>query len=299
MAERFRCATASAALGEPCYGTASQVRRWILVEQPGAWGADAIGESRLPADVAGALRVAAKSAGARLLLIRRHGRSAPSELSCFAVVSTPGIRRVERLTFADPAELLAVDWTPLRRFAPVDGEPHDEPLYLVCTNGKHDACCAEFGRPVAAVLAAEVGDAVWEVSHVGGDRFAATLVCLPDGLYYGRVDPGNAVGLVRAHRAGRLDLEHLRGRSSSPFAAQAAEHLLRVDRGIEGIDEVAVDGVADLGGGTFRVTLRSGGRHHDVTVACSESVDPQQLTCRSSSEEHPPRYRLIGIADSA
>jgi hypothetical protein len=296
MAERIGCAATSAALGEPCYGTASQVRRWILVEQPGPWGVDAVTESRLPSDVAEALRRAARAAGARLLLIRRHGRSAPTDLTAFAVTSTPEIRRVERIAFTDPAELLDVDWTPLRRFAPVGGEVHADPLYLVCTNGKHDACCAELGRPVAAVLAEAYGDDLWEVSHVGGDRFAATLVALPEGIYYGRVDPGNAVRLVEGLRAGRLDLAHLRGRSSSPFVAQAAEHLLRVDRGLVGLDDVALEGVEDLGAATFRVRLRIADGLHAVTVACSEAIDPQQMTCRSTSEEHPPRYRLVGIA---
>jgi hypothetical protein len=299
MAERIGCAVTSAVLGEPLYGTASQVRRWILVEQPGPWGRDAVAESRLPVDVASGLRAAARAAGARLLLIRRHGRSSPTDLTCFAVVTTPEVRRVERLTFTDPAELLDVDWTPLRRFAPIGGEPHPAPVYLVCTNGKHDVCCAELGRPVAGALDAEVGDAAWEVSHVGGDRFAATLVALPEGIYLGRVDPSNAVRLVTGLEEGRVDLAHLRGRSSSPFAAQAAEHLLRLDRALTGLDDVVLDDVEDLGGRVFRVRLLASGEAVDVTVACSEAVDPQQLTCRSTSEEHPPRYRLVGIATAA
>ena len=28
--------------------------------------------------------------------------------------------------------------------------PHAEPVLAVCTHGRHDACCAERGRPVAA-----------------------------------------------------------------------------------------------------------------------------------------------------
>jgi hypothetical protein len=295
MAERVGCAAVSVALGEPCYGTASQVRRWILVEQPGPWGSDAVGESRLPAAVATALKRAARAAGARLLLIRRHGRSAPTDLTAFAVVSTPEVRRVERLPFTDPAELLDVDWSPLRRLAPVGGAPHADPLYLVCTNGKHDACCAELGRPIAAALSEAHGAAVWEVSHVGGDRFAATVVCLPEGLYLGRVRPGNAVRLIDDLRAGRLDLAHLRGRSSSPFVAQAAEHLLRVDRDLTGVDDIALVGIEDLGDRVFRVGLVAAGAAVAVTVACSEAIDPQQLTCGATSEEHPPRYRLVGI----
>ena len=46
------------------------------------------------------------------------------------------------------------------------------PLLLVCTHGRRDACCAQFGRPTAMALARRYGTAVWETTHVGGDRFA-------------------------------------------------------------------------------------------------------------------------------
>jgi len=142
-----------------------------------------------------------------------------------------------------------------------------------------------------------VGDHVWEASHFGGDRFAGNLVALPDGIYYGRVTPDNASRLIELHRGGRIDPAHLRGRSFQPFVAQAAEHFVRLEHGLEHIDEVAAGAVADLGDGMFRVGVATAaGTTLAVTVACSEAVDPQQLTCRSTSEEHPPRYRLVELA---
>jgi hypothetical protein len=85
-----------------------------------------------------------------------------------------------------------------------------EPLYLVCTNGRHDPCCAEYGRPVARPSTELVGERVWECSHVGGDRFAGNLVCLPDGVFYGHLDPATALRAVAAHE-GAVLLEHWRG----------------------------------------------------------------------------------------
>ena len=67
------------------------------------------------------------------------------------------------------------------------------PILLVCTHGVHDTCCALRGRPVAAALAARWPGQVWECSHVGGDRFAPNVVVLPDGFYYGNLDPETAV----------------------------------------------------------------------------------------------------------
>jgi hypothetical protein len=296
MPERFSCAEHSLAVDEPALATASQVRRWILVEQPGPWGIDAVLGSAMPVDVATRLRAGARAAGARLLFIRRHGRSEPQRRVCFAVLSTADVRRVERIEFDDPAELLAVDWSPLRMGEPVGGQTVDAPLYLVCTNGRHDACCARFGRPVAQALTEVLGEQVWESSHFGGDRFAANVVCLPDGIYYGRVSAADAIRLVQLHTQGGIDLDHYRGRSFQPFVAQAAEHFVREKLGLVAIDEVVANQVDDLGNGLFRVAVHtSAGTSLQATVACEPAATAQQLTCRSTSEEQPPRYRLIGL----
>ena len=297
MADRFSCALASAAAGEPLYATASQVRRWILVEQPGPWGVDAVLRSGLPLEIATRLRAIARAQRARLLLVRRHGRSVPSRRSCLVVVSTADIRFVERFTFDDPGELLEIDWAPLRLLEPVGGEPVTEPQYLVCTNGSHDTDCARFGRPVAAALDAAFPAQVWEASHYGGDRFAGNLVFLPQGIYYGRVDPADAAGLVDLMRAGELSMDHYRGRSCEPFVAQAGEHFARVERGLTGVDDVVPESVVDLGGGTFAVVVTTvGGQRVTATVAVENAETPQQLTCRATALEHPPRYRLLSLA---
>ena len=46
-------------------------------------------------------------------------------------------------------------------------ENDDEPYVLVCTNGRHDACCATFGRPIVRALRrSRWADRVWECSHM-------------------------------------------------------------------------------------------------------------------------------------
>ena len=299
MSDRFSCSLNSQELGEPLYATASQVQRWILVEQPGTWGVDAVMESGLGQEVATRLRAVARAAGARLLLIRRHGRSEALPRNCFAVASSADVRRIERFVVDDPADLLSIDWSPLRRFEPVGGDVSDDPLYLVCTNGRHDTCCARFGRPVAQALSAALGDQVWESSHFGGDRFAGNIVCLPDGIYYGRVAATDAGRLVGLHREGRLDLAHYRGRSFQPFVAQAAEHFVRADLDLFAVDEVIANRVDRLDEEVFDVTVvTTTGRVLLVTVACELAADIQQLTCRSTAPEHPPRYRLVHLQEA-
>ena len=66
---------------------------------------------------------------------------------------------------------------------------------LLCTHGSRDACCGKFGYPVYESLrygyaaAPEMRLRVWRTSHVGGHRFAPTLIDLPEGRYWGHLEP--------------------------------------------------------------------------------------------------------------
>src|SRR5215217_9460642 len=96
LAEALPCATLSRALEEPLYGTASRVRGWVLLEQPGPWGREAVTESRLEPTLAVELEQAAEAAHLRLLLIRRPGRGASQPHACFVAHTSPGSRWLER-----------------------------------------------------------------------------------------------------------------------------------------------------------------------------------------------------------
>ena len=235
--------------------TASRVERWLLVEHTGAWGPESVPSSRMGTAVARALADTAAGALARLLLVRRPaGQSCDDGRWVFAVDSRPGSERVLARHVDDDAELLALD--PPFGTATAEGwTVVDEPLLLVCTHGRHDACCALRGRPVAQVLAAAHGERVWESTHVGGDRFAANLVVLPEGHYFGRVEPEEAVALVADLEAGQLPAGRVRGRSSLPLPTQAAQHFARRSTGRWGThdhDPVLQEGVAP---DTWRVLL--------------------------------------------
>ncbi len=121
------------------------------------------------------------------------------------------------------------------------------PILLVCTHGVHDTCCALRGRPVAAALAARWPDQVWECSHVGGDRFAPNVVVLPDGFYYGNLDPETAVGAIRRHLGGEVVVEHLRGMARFAPPVQAAAAAVFDRCGPLGADDVRVRSVRQIG----------------------------------------------------
>ena len=103
-----------------------------------------------------------------------------------------------------------------QRSRPGAGWAEDEERYaLVCTNGRHDACCATYGRPLVRACGTGPGlRDVWECSHIGGDRFAGNLVVLPESLYFGRCRSRGRDPLLGGLDEGRLDLENFRGRSA-------------------------------------------------------------------------------------
>lgn len=273
------------------------VRNWVLVEHPGAWGPDALFESGLPDHLAEGLATLARRHRFRVLLLRRPLRPTDAARRCFVAHSGRHRRWIEERTVQDLDELLAVDFSPLREGRPVGfGTPRGAPLYLVCTNGRHDQCCANLGRPVARTLHARADGAVWESSHYGGDRFAANLVCLPHGLYFGRLSPEDANRVVDAYERGAVDLENYRGRAGEPFSAQAAEFFLRRQEGLLGVDDLVVTGVRRGADGVVGVGFEvPGGRAYDVSVRVEPAAEPRPLSCGAVTEARPPTYSLVGV----
>ena len=284
-------------MGEPLYATASVVRHWLLIEHPGAWGPVALHESGLPEHLAAGLAEISDAHGVRVLLIRRPERPADEARQCFVAHTGRHGRWIEARVLTDLDDLLAVDFSPLRHGGRLGfGSLRAEPLYLVCTNGRHDQCCANLGRPVARALHARRDGMVWESSHYGGDRFAGNLVCLPHGLYFGRLDPDDASRVVDGYERGVVDLDHYRGRAGESFAAQAAEHFLRARTGLVGVDDLTVTGQRRQGGGLVEVSFEApGGRSYDVQVQVTPAEPARQLACRSSAEARPPAYVLVGV----
>ena len=186
-------------------------------------------------------------------------------------------------TFSDVTELLTL---PLDGTA---GESSSEPVYLVCTHGRHDTCCAIYGRPVAIAFAAERADQTWECSHLGGDRFAANLVALPHGLYYGYVVPADAAEIVRSYEQKRMVSRLLRGRSSFVPAVQAAQHQARIEFGDDHVDDFAPLSVTKLGPHEWDVQLDHHGKRVAVDV-WSELTEPARTTC---SVIKPVRVRVF------
>ncbi len=281
---RPRCSIAARERGDLPIGTAVPARFWMLVGHPGPWPEKPIAAEPI-VDVAQELSGQLNRVGARLQLIRRHGRrDDPSEPSAgesgqLGEVDQPvflvDIRRglVGRGTWRTPQDLVALagrlDDLP---------DPTTEPLFLVCTHGRKDVCCAIDGRVVTAVLDDVLPGAVWETTHLGGDRFAGNAVILPEGSMYGRLDGDSAPQVVLDHLDGRVDLDRWRGRASWPSAAQAAVHDVLGSVTDARLPDLPEPVVTALDADRWEVAISVAGVVHRRTVTRSMS-EAHQLTC--------------------
>lgn len=289
----FRCSEAAEERNEPLYGTASVVRNWLLVEQPGSWGHDALSQSSIPSRVADELRRRARAADVRVILIRRGVRRARDRRQCYLIRTTGAELYQAHLELERVDDLLDVDLTPLRDGGPVaEAAQTSKPLFLVCTHGRHDRCCSIRGNQVSRVACAHPGVDAWECSHIGGDRFAANLVCFPHGIYYGRVAPADVVSLMDAYALGSLSLQHYRGRCSYAFPIQAAEYFARRESGTTQVDGLALARSARTESGIEASFTLAAGGEIEVEVRISRSGE-HRLTCRSSGTDPIPIYELV------
>jgi hypothetical protein len=293
-----RCAAESLLRDEPVAGTATHVRTWLLLEHVGPWGDRALRDARLPDGLGAELERRAKEHRAKVLLIRRFSSApdSPDGVRAFAAYADPVRPRLESAVLADPRHILDVDLGSLRSGGTSGLPAYDGSIFCVCTNGRHDACCAERGRPVAQALDRAHPLETWEVSHVGGDRFAANMVVLPHGLYYGRLDPASSIAVAGAHLAGELDLDRLRGRASQPMAVQAAEIHLRRELGVTREDDVTLTGRSTEGDLTTAAFAVAGGTYDVVVRTVRDPGTAARLTCKAARESPVPAHHLVSVA---
>ena len=275
------CSEVSYDNDEPLGATASRIDHWILVEYRGLWGRDTLGATGLGAPLKAHLEEQVRARpSSRLLFVRRPDRRACPTLVAFAVDSREDHARIERIDFEHHDDLLRVD------FGEPRGRRLDHPVFVVCTHGKHDRCCARYGRPLFDALEGELDDEwLWQSTHVGGDRFAGNLVCLPEGVYYGRVDRETASAVLDEHLAGRIHLPAYRGRSTYSMAVQAADRAIREQHGLTRIAALRLRAVEETGTARWRVTLSE----YQAEVHVEEG-DLTFLTCGSETLRRPRRF---------
>jgi hypothetical protein len=271
------CAVVARMLGGNPAGTAAFMRSWLLIEYPGPWPADALEHALAAAFPPEQRQLLEKlrAEGLRPLLIRQPGRHLREPhlpgRRVFVGGHGPNGRWMESFQIDELDELAALDLTAIAEGRGGIAEPMTGPLFLVCTHGTKDMCCALLGRPLAASLSENYPGRAWEVSHVGGDRWAGNLLVVPDGFLHGQLAPAEANVVAESAMIGEVEPEHLRGRTGAETSwSQYAEIAVRKHTGLRGLDDVIAMGeqliAADEDTEARIVTVRAGQQTYEVKI---------------------------------
>jgi hypothetical protein len=211
------CSEASERASEPLHGTATHAVHWIGIELPGAWRHDGVMDEGLDATLRSWIAQQHHRPDTKVVFIKQRGRRGRD-----VVYGNVERGRVHRFSLSHWQDLDAIPWEGLRAGTHDEGLTTDQPIF-VCTHSTRDHCCGLRGAALTRALAQHAPGQVWQSSHLGGHRFAPTLVTLPTGWMFGRVGLDEAQALVRGCDAGHIyDIERWRGDVRHPAPGQAA-----------------------------------------------------------------------------
>ena len=240
----------------------------------------------------------------------------------------PGAADVEVLAFDRPAGLAA----PYRRRAwrvgpeqvvalcravldagclgsvDVDGavlQPEERRTELfVCTHGVRDRCCGSLGTRLATSMAGWAGGEALarRTSHLGGHKFAPTVLSMPDGYGWAHVPDEPSAWPSLGAAGAEVAAAHCRGTSAfdHPAAQVLDVEVFTLFGGVWATSERLAE-VEDLGGDRYRVRivcwvdgvwyLTAGG-----TVAVARRVPQPDCAAEDPGTATAPVWRLDDLA---
>lgn len=230
MSKHIFCRDVCLERGEPLPGTGNLAERFILVRWPrGKWRVPRFESVDMGPELTDAIRGAMK-AGIHVALVDRVG-----ETDAIAMLQVNDVVA----DFETETELAAAI-AAVTAGAPLAGRSDTRPVLLCCTDSRRDACCARHGFATYKALVAEADPArinILQATHVGGCRYAASLVLLPKRERYSRLAAHEAPAFLATILADKIYLSAWRGQAGLPEAAQVAQHAgmqWAVDHGAPG-----------------------------------------------------------------
>ena len=227
-------------------GTAVPADTFILLETPQPWDKPALLSPGVPESVRQAIKPWLE-AGARVHLIA-NGQTLNQSQRRILIFQRPGNAHPVQdnplvgkyksweILVDTPAEMApALDaflqGKPVGQMSSLAGQRH----LMVCTHASHNECCGIYGYPfykdaIATIQTLGLAHKVhpWQISHIGGHRFAPTLIDFPQGRYYGNLDQEALLCLLKQQGDIEPLLSTYRGWSLLPKPLQILEvELLR------------------------------------------------------------------------
>jgi hypothetical protein len=274
------CSQESLDHNESLIGTAPRADVWFLLEYSGRWGNKALTESSIPDSVKEHLDEQMVGISEARLLLIKQSKTQHEDIAFYTALPKADPPALYRFLLSDYEELAGYD---LRAITAQDeryaAARLDEPIFVICTNGLRDQCCAIHGVASYLTLAKDYPGMVWESTHHGGHRFAGNMLALPQGLSFGRMRPVKVAAVTGAALDGRIALDHLRGRTIYAEPVQAAEILLRREIGDDTIRAFELQGGEQVAEQRWKVVFRKDKTVHEVIVRRAEGPETVHISC--------------------
>jgi hypothetical protein len=198
------CSVVSKNNGEDPIGTAGTYDHWLIVELALPWTEKLLREDpKVQLTMALIQKLSLEGVKIQALAIAPDREYSHPESTRVLYYRRPArfFAQFEKQEFCIPTATLPALATALltqpediSQFELYRQETQDIRDLLVCTHGNVDIACARFGYPIYEMLRRDYAPnsngqlRVWRCSHFGGHRFAPTLLDLPGGRYWGRLE---------------------------------------------------------------------------------------------------------------
>lgn len=291
--ENFFCSRLSLETKEEMFGTVPRVDIWFLLEYKQAWSKKAFASSKIPEAIKKRFSEYLDSfPNSRLQLIKRE-MNAEDTIKLYVGVSRELEPKLFELSLSNYEEILSLDISAI-----IAGSSflRKEPLFLICTHGTHDQCCGKFGMPIYMETSKrENGFLTWQCTHLGGHRFAANFLCLPYGIYYGRVRENDVGDIITECKNQNICLGIYRGRSCYSADAQAAEYFLRTNTGIRKILGLRLKEInkPDKDNSLVKFISELDEKVHLVHMQKNPSAIQNYTSCNDDEQSTIAQYRFI------
>lgn len=268
------CSVVSKANGEDPIGSASYADHWLIIELPQPWSAQLLAESPKTKPILALIRK---------LLLQYGIKLKPLAIAPEREYAQSGYTRVlyyyrqTKLCSAFSKQEYLVPEADTTRLAiailnQIINQPHELEEFqkyrhpdesrdiLVCTHGNVDVACARFGFGIYEKLRRYTVDAgkmrVWRCSHFGGHQYAPTLIDLPQGQYWGHLEPEILDSLV--YRRGSVSelSKYYRGWAGVAKFEQIAEREIWMREGWDWLSYAKKGQIVKLGEKRTRAFIR-------------------------------------------
>ncbi len=289
--ELFFCSAASRYFKEQLAGTAANSNTFILIEHFNPFPEKIIQAHFDKTWLQEILDLAKQLKGKVLLIRNKHTNFNDCKITfvdckqCLYCTIETTLKKAPTIQLADYINAANTQW-------------RGDPFFVICTNGKKDKCCAKFGYTVYKFFESfNANIDVWECSHVGGDRFAANVVAMPFGIYYGHVGVEDVGHIMVRTLLRKIYKNKFRGLSRRSFCEQAIECYLREHLQNYDIDfEIHLHLIHHQNDFyTANITTHPMRNNYTITIRREKIDYPHFLTCKSSKKENLSKFQLVHL----